>query len=685
MFSLLCNDVPHLASAALPFTFADPVQEISGRLMRDPETINHVAGEAWKDLRISRTRSGSVPPQGLSLFPSMQLDIVLEVLGYLHPLELIQISRTNKNFHGLLNSAITDLTWRKSFLVEDYPDLPEGRLPQCPSAISGRRWTKLLFGPQTCWECGQSGTDPDYTIWRRVCATCAEGNLLDTMPGYSETHELNSIVHRTRLYMETDEERGRFWRSDGLTIATQYETCTENGGSEAGLHFIEEQRTLVSKNLELSAECHYWAFDICDKDRNTSMYAERHYRITRSVMKRLITEGFDERDVNASSYDISNCETLYRIRRLTSKLWYRTRPYVLPYVIGAQTRRLTQERETRLRLRKKAIIQIALMALRTPVPNLQHAYYAPAVAENPQFSSIRRALQPGLRGPDIAQQCPALPRRLLTPPAVVEAWANEMKTLLVSLLPTREAANPDILDLATSVFRVRKTNARSTDLAIGWEEARAHLHWFQGHTGPPLPGNPMINFDPRGSAVAAQLAMLLGMDPDTATAADMDRADERFCCGTCRLESQGRRRVMGWRECVLHVASSPRSQEEQSWLRLSPIATADVRRREDPDDYSLISAWSCTLCTDYNPSFEIQKYIEDHIRRTHLVETPVKGEHFILFKGSEPPREATRHAFRYGRKCCMLPMQPVRARFSACCQAFPEALYTTPYSGKTFS
>ncbi|KAJ7239476.1 hypothetical protein C8J57DRAFT_1372589 [Mycena rebaudengoi] len=49
----------------------------------------------------------------------MDLDIVLEILLYLHPLELLQISRTSKAFHELLRFPITDLTWRNSFVVED--------------------------------------------------------------------------------------------------------------------------------------------------------------------------------------------------------------------------------------------------------------------------------------------------------------------------------------------------------------------------------------------------------------------------------------------------------------------------------------------------------------------------------------------------------------------------------------
>ncbi|KAJ6483251.1 hypothetical protein C8R45DRAFT_1075535 [Mycena sanguinolenta] len=161
-------------SAALPFTFADPHDELSTWRVRDPLTINHVAGDAWKYLRLSRTTSRSAL-EDLSIFPHMQLDIVLEILAYLQPLELVQVSHTNKSFRGLLSSSFTDSLWRNSFLVEETPDPEAWPLPRCPSDISGRWWTSLVSGPQICWECGQSDTGPrlrNYTA--RMRGLCGE-------------------------------------------------------------------------------------------------------------------------------------------------------------------------------------------------------------------------------------------------------------------------------------------------------------------------------------------------------------------------------------------------------------------------------------------------------------------------------------------------------------------------------
>ncbi|KAJ6453747.1 hypothetical protein C8R45DRAFT_1038781 [Mycena sanguinolenta] len=658
--SSLDEEYPEFDSMVLPFTFADPQAEISGRSVRDPETINHVAGEAWMYLRLARNKSKSAS-QNLSLLPSMHLDIVLEILEYLHPLELVQLSRTNRSFHDLLDSPITNSTWRNSFLVEDHPDCEDDRLPQCPSSMSGRWWTKLLFGPQICWHCGRSNTEPDYYIWRRVCTTCAEKNLIDAIPGYSETHELNSTVRRTMLGAEDFLERGRFWCSDGIAIASQYEAAEANGGSQAALRFIEEQRDLVSEHRDLASQCDSWAW--ATRRKSSSMYSDILNKVTHRVLKRLIAEGFDPNDVANSSYNISDCEVLYRKPRLTSKLWNRARPHVLACVLATRALRLEREREIRVRRRKDAIIATALIALRTPVPNLQHTYFPPprTIDTFPPLADLFNQDSDEFLSIDD----PQLSAALADGPTFVEAWENETKTTLVSLLPGAQADNPDfrLLERATSVFRVSKPNMWSTDLAIGWE-ARAHLHWFQGRPAPSIHSGRLVEFDSRASAVAAELAMLLGMDPETTTAADMDNAAERFLCGICPLMSQGRRRAMRWRDCVSHVESNPPpSHDVRSWLRLSLVAAADVRRREEPDDYSRNSGWSCILCNEH--TFSYHDSLKDHIRTKHGIHKPVRDEHFVLFKTAQLPRRRPVMLFVAGA-------HPTRYRCNRCADDFPS-------------
>ncbi|KAF8134088.1 hypothetical protein K438DRAFT_1883655 [Mycena galopus ATCC 62051] len=644
-------------TAVLPFTLGDAAEQFLERAGRDLDTVNLLTFEAWMYLRVARAKTRSTP-QNLSLLPSIQLDMVLEILGYLHPLELRQVSRTNKSFRDLLNSPVTDLTWRNSFLVEDHPDCPEDWLPECPSEISGRRWANLLFGPRVCDECGRSKAEPDYSLRRLVCGTCLEQNLIDEVPGYSESHVLNSAVDRTRRFGEHHDsswtERGRFWRRDGASLATQYELRIAEGGPEAALQFIEDQKILVAKNGDLALRCEDWDWETQRKSRIS--YSNRLDKVRKSVMKRLLSEGFDERDVEKSGYHIGNCDVLYRIPRLTSKLWKRARPRILLDVLAAQTSRLERERASRILRRKEDISTIAYMALRTPVPGLRHAYYGPprVIESFPPIAQLVNEDSDEMMTPED----PRLAAALAEAPAFVDGWAKEMQARLISLLPDTE---PDfhVLERATSVFRI------GTETAIGWNEARAHLDWWKGRPRPGGSGEQLIEFNIRGSAAAAELAALLGMDPATTKAAEIDATGARFVCGICQPDSQGRRLAMRWRDCVLHVEGSntAASHGVSSWLQLSSIGAADVRRREQPDDYSPLRTWSCILCNEF--SFETQNSVINHIHLNHAVEKPMEGQHLIHFKGPEYPRWRRVMLFMAGQ-------HPARYQCNRCANSFPH-------------
>ncbi|KAJ7258875.1 hypothetical protein C8J57DRAFT_1643529 [Mycena rebaudengoi] len=726
-------------AVSLPFILSDPAAEGLQRSVRNLDAsesassfsakeaiklaaVNYVRVEAWKSLRIHQLKWKS-PPGALSLLPSMQLDIVLEILGYLHPLELLEVSRTSKTFHELLRSVATDSTWRNSFMVEDHPESPADQLPQCPSQLSGRRWAKLLFGAQICEECDQreSSADVDYVLWRRRIITSAQSPRYDTWLRCIPRIIFNGPPDDTRAFTVKkvgldydgvfDFGRGRFWRGDGAAVASQYEAhVTSSGGSEfeAVRCFVQEQQALVEKKRDLTARCEDWA-------RHTRRKYSREYntmldKVTISASKRLIAEGFDERDIQRSWYDISACEAFYRMPRLTSRLWNRARPHIVPHVEEAQIQRLARELETRIARWKEAIISAALMALRAPVPGSRNTYYIPPHTID-AFPPIAQLISEDSEEP-LSPDDRRLVAALAAAPAFVDAWALNIQRSLVVLLPdpgpgSEHNLQPGLhsLERATSVFKVpQSNNYNSRGIFIGWDGARAHLHWCHGR---PVGERP-VQFDPQGSAAAAAaLAVLLGLDPETVTAAQMDEADARFKeNGTLGISSQTWNRakerveesrtavgehhrwvnfntIRVWElsagvtgsmagervarlRMVFHTSSSNAATHgAPNRLLLSPIAAADVRRREGPDDYSALCVWSCTLCNHFIPSFGRQSSVRDHLRANHQIAEPAEGEHFIRFLGPENPRQRRVMLFVGGA-------HPTRYRCHRCTQALPH-------------
>ena len=119
-----------------------------------------------------------------------------------------------------------------------------------------------------------------------------------------------------------------------------------------------------------------------------------------------------------------------------------------------------------------------------------------------------------------------------------------------------------ILNLATSVFSCRhceadKSSSNATAL-VGWNQLRRHLYCFtRGKL--PAPKEKKGNFsvplrlERDAAGVVLSLLRLLGLDPSTTTASEMDELDPRFACLDCKpLSIKGMKghEILDWRECV---------------------------------------------------------------------------------------------------------------------------------------
>ncbi|KAJ7150732.1 hypothetical protein C8R46DRAFT_1305432 [Mycena filopes] len=631
---------------ALPFVEDDPSADFLQHVIppRRLDTINYEAVETWKKLCVPRLPSRLVHlAQGLSLFPTMQLDVVLEVLSYLHPLELSRVARTNKSFRQLLHSSISDALWRNSFRVDS-------DLPQCPAGVPGRRWSKLLFGPRICDECGQPDSPPNYVLLRRVCPTCLETNIVEFVPGYEEGHQINSVVRRTKAYMyegadsDMDVEGGKFWRSEAAALVATYEDLSLSSESELLLSsFVLRQKASVELNRSRALRCEEWANNV--RHAASSEYSDKLDRVVTSITKRLITEGFAEIDIRW--YVIGECDALYRQPRLTSKstyfcaVWNRVRPEILPAILTAHDERLAYEREMRFSRRKDAVLAVATLALCTPVPGApHHAYYPPphTIAAFPPLTAIFEDDSAG--DEPIAEGDPRLLAALAQAPDFVQAWCAETRVESEAIVKH--------LDLTTSVFRVRRYDGRK-DSVMGWRQARASLHWCHGAPVPATPEQKLVRFSARGSAVATALIRLLDLDPLTATGVDMDSADARF---------------------VVHDVDQADSHSTPSWVLLSPLAAADIQRREEPDDYSQLPVWTCTLCSQFSRRPSKQPHIVQHVRVVHEIPHPVEGMHMISFLGPQPPHRR-RVPLREGAF-------PARYRCTHCAATSPQCVKLFP-------
>ncbi|KAK6987598.1 F-box domain-containing protein [Favolaschia claudopus] len=656
------GSVPHNYNAAsfaedvihFPFAEIDFEAEFFRHSTRDLTKINPVAAEAWKILRISRPRV-KYAPRGcaLDLLSDMQLDIIIEIITYLHPLELSQLARVNKAFRGLLNSSATDLIWRRSFLVDDDPQNQKFRLPRCPAGISGRQLTRLLYCPLACEVCGASIESPDYNLWRRICLQCTRAHLRTIPRQYKCDHELYSMIPRRIIvdrYHRTP-EFGGFWRSDVTSIVAEYERLVAGGDSQSLVRFVNDQTLMVSKKRQLAEQCRIYSANITARFRTESR--DKIERIVNSAEKRLVAEGFWQRDVLLAPYHMQNCPAFQRKSHLSTKIWRRARPLIVPSVLQAQAERLEWERRARINAKTSVILTSAILALRTPVAGTHRTYYCPpcTIVNFPPLAKVIDE-EPEEQ---IAADDPRLVEALAATPPLVEAWAAEMKTILMSELLKTECSNSpqnpqafDLtrLELATSVFRMHQTRhvnyygyRKFTYVLVGWDDLRVHLHpWKRGHDSRLKPSED-VEFDREGSTVAAQLVLLAGMDPQTATVSEMNALDPRFVCESCAPPHPNYRPALRWRECILHVIEDATDifHDTSSWRILSPVAAADLRRRQVPDDYSSLETWACGLCDGLLPRFYDREQVQMHLREFHEIDHSLTKKNLTRYMVPDQP------------------------------------------------
>lgn len=288
----------------------------------------------------------------------------------------------------------------------------------------------------------------------------------------------------------------------------------------------------------------------------------------RRISSLFVKSGHHKDDLENVSYDLSqyfeaqtdfsrvtrSSEYFFLSLRLTMDIlilflgFQSIRPHVEHLVLEQKRLRLAQERLDLVKSREEVVKKVYL-AYKQTMPPSTWAYFPPAyiICEIPFFAELINSSS-YMRLEDHA--C-ADGVKLL--PAFVNAWQAEKLRELASYLPDA-SDDPDTrtMDLATSVFTCKGSSVsplKAGSCLIGWHDAGAHLrcgslrmHWDH-----------RLHFSPRGHDAATALIELLGLDPTSALATDLDRLDSRFMCANCpevRQRGPNGRAILKWRECV---------------------------------------------------------------------------------------------------------------------------------------
>ncbi|KAF8871721.1 hypothetical protein BD779DRAFT_1805772 [Infundibulicybe gibba] len=290
----------------------------------------------------------------LDLFLSMPLDVVFEILGFLHPRDLIAFTRTNKMFRQTVHPRGS--IWKRSRIVN--------RIPDCYPGVSEARWAFILFGGNRCHNCGVRNVRKfDFGLCRRVCAICNRRNVIDatefkdmfpqvdelvlslipqTNPGPSPYFDLTSLK-LTRPVSYTKSSKKGFWKEDIQRVVEEWRMHQQS--IQLGAGAAEEEYTLylgqrmrdVEHITQHAGVCIKWAIG-CVHERNRELN-ETKWKRCQDIREGLIALGFECRDTYfAMRLPIAKIPT-----PLTPAAWAQIQSQLVPLVEVQRDARITRE------------------------------------------------------------------------------------------------------------------------------------------------------------------------------------------------------------------------------------------------------------------------------------------------------------------------------------------------------
>ncbi|GAA5892349.1 hypothetical protein JCM6882_003646 [Rhodosporidiobolus microsporus] len=112
---------------------------------------------------------------------TLPMDLLVEIFSYLLPFELLQLSRTSKEYRTLLCSKRSKSIWRSARRLVELPNLEADDLSEMAFA-------QLIFG-NTCDACDVRCTrTPDFALRTRLCKDCRKDSFVKLNKRFSKDY-----------------------------------------------------------------------------------------------------------------------------------------------------------------------------------------------------------------------------------------------------------------------------------------------------------------------------------------------------------------------------------------------------------------------------------------------------------------------------------------------------------------
>ncbi|KAF8968911.1 hypothetical protein BDZ97DRAFT_1915620 [Flammula alnicola] len=539
----------------------------------------------------------------LSLLPTMPLDILFEILGFLPPEDLFNLTKTNKLFRETLLSSQATTVWKAA-----RERMEHRNVRATSTSHAGRRYSSGIFV-----------------------------SMQETEVGCKEKF-------KTR-FPDIDKSILELVPSTNVVDGTALPAAAANAN-------ISGRRPDAKKNME------NFKAEQCQLVENI-----RHERRKDQIYERFLQLGY----LNADLEDLENDPECKKTTEITDRIWQRIRPALEKKSTTERKRLAEERESVLISRRQivdglyttyKSTLQPSQWRYLPRTLNVcQFECFAQLIEAGSDvtitaahFMECMQMLPECSRG--IRRNANEL-RGMMAGATITSFTRNDSsETHATGESSTQSSTSAwkglDCLDLATAVFDCQKY-CRST----GWGTGRA---WSSA--GTQSPRITKFKFDATAASIAQSVVLCAGLNVETALASDMDAMDLRFTCTQCETFRASvdfiELGIPGVQLCVLPyfaLVHFPRSGTDTSsiqvlhgktshrhatsplgWEILSSSDTEIIKEKQQQTSSRQYRLWTCSHCSAYLTKHDQRPTVIQHIVKEHGISVPKEPDDLFLFE-----------------------------------------------------
>ncbi|KAJ8520540.1 hypothetical protein ONZ45_g2674 [Pleurotus djamor] len=552
----------------------------------------------------------------LRYLPHLPLEILFEIFGFLTPLDVLRLARTNKDLRSVLmkRSAITP--WKTVF--KNVPDTPSK-----PETVSEPAWANFLF-TNTCYQC--LSPRPPFTFAAHQLRYCKRAYF-----DPESTYDFQQAMHEWRLKpssfrMESIAFEYKFPLSSKAYKLTTVWLRAEFNEFKKGYaevhHDPAKRKDFLDKRCEHFAELARieLAYTAWALKKQNALEAEiqdiRRGRLKK--IKQKLSEAGWASDLETLSYShreaFLQLPSVKEARPLTDQMWNKIKPEIFSLLEKFRAERLSKERSENIELRCRMLARLVkkYALAHTPdeiLPSAADLYFLPSLA------SFKARLEEDAG--EVAYSASHFDHILTEMPRYCEEWKRLCMAQILDVAnsdPSARAADPPMtynegsLHLARAAFRQGPQSC--ADDRIKTDEAMRHLNsipWTQLSAS----GFRLLPPDLTGAVVRA-----CGFNPDFATSDDLNA--QRIWLVGDRLAKDGHpTQVMGWKK-ALHLSCWNKYlgyTDSYTWTRVTDESLLETYNVAELDFYKttqLIFPVICGRCSQQIPVATLLQHFKAH-------------------------------------------------------------------------